>query len=86
MKLWKGKKNEVGSQKGKATLAVSGGHVVRRPLEVPEGTHFTTNIDLVHVTGNSDAVSLEQGQEQRRALYRRLWFKVAMQMIWPCDS
>lgn len=58
--------------------------MVKGPLEVPEGAHFTTNIDLVHVAGARDAVSLEQGQEQKRALCRRLRFK-AVRMVWPRD-
>lgn len=27
--------------------------MVRGPLDVPEGTHFTTNIDLIHAAGRT---------------------------------
>lgn len=62
MKLGKRKKNEVVSQKGKGnTFIIGRGHMVRKPLEVPEGTHFTTNIDLVHVAGNRGHCQLGAG-------------------------
>lgn len=35
--------------------------MVRRPLEVPEGTQFTTDIDLVHVAGDRGHCQLGAG-------------------------
>lgn len=35
--------------------------MVRRPLDVPEDTHFTTNIDLIHAAGSGGHCRLGAG-------------------------